>query len=119
MHEEWEIRSLPREENLEKAWRNLEKQDWSEMRVFGREIPNDFWANHAWAYKRKKRNTHWFLTFQFCYVEAHKCHWHCTFAMPKHTGVILWLAGNNGDMVIYAFLLGFSSPSRQKEWYEC
>ena len=26
-HEEWEIRSLPREENLEKAWRNLEKQD--------------------------------------------------------------------------------------------
>ena len=37
MHEEWEIRSLPREENLEKAWRNLEKQDWSEIRVFGRE----------------------------------------------------------------------------------
>ena len=37
MHEEWEIRSLPREENPEKAWRNLEKQDWSEMRVFGRE----------------------------------------------------------------------------------
>ena len=23
MHEEWEIRSLPREENLERAWRNL------------------------------------------------------------------------------------------------
>ena len=23
MHEKWEIRSLPREENLEKAWRNL------------------------------------------------------------------------------------------------
>ena len=23
MHEEWEIRSLPREENLEKSWRNL------------------------------------------------------------------------------------------------
>ena len=37
MHEEWEIRSLPSEENLEKAWRNLEDQDWSEMRVFGRE----------------------------------------------------------------------------------
>ena len=31
------IRSLPSEENLEKAWRNLKKQDWSEMRLFGRE----------------------------------------------------------------------------------
>ena len=41
------------------------------------------------------------------------------FAMLKHTGVILWLVGNNGEMVIYAFLLGFSSPSRQKELYEC
>ena len=37
MHEEWEIRSLPSEENLEKAWRNLKDQDWSEMRLFGRE----------------------------------------------------------------------------------
>ena len=37
MHEEWEIRSLPREENLEKTWRNLEKQDLSEMRVYRRE----------------------------------------------------------------------------------
>ena len=45
------------------------------------------------------------LTFQFCYAEAHKCHWHCIFAMPKHTGVMLWLAGNSGEMVIYAFLL--------------
>ena len=42
-----------------------------------------------------------------------------TFAMPKHTCVISWLASNSGKMVIYAFLLGFSSPSRQKEWYEC
>ena len=45
------------------------------------------------------------LTFQFCYAEAHKCH--------------SWLAGNSGEMVIYAFFLGFSSPSRQKEWYKC
>ena len=60
-----------------------------------------------------------FLTFQFCYAKAHKCHWHCTFATPKHTDVISWLAGNSGEMVIYAFLLGFSSPSSQKEWYEC
>ena len=37
MHEEWEIRSLPSEEKLEKAWRNLEEQDWSEMMLFGRE----------------------------------------------------------------------------------
>ena len=38
--------------------------------------------------------------------------------MPKHTDVISWLAGNNGEMIIYIFLLGFLSPSRQKEWYE-
>ena len=59
------------------------------------------------------------LTLHFCYAEAYRCHWHCTFAMPKHTDVISWLAGNSGEMVIYAFLLGFSSLSRQKEWYEC
>ena len=41
--------------------------------------------------------------------------WHSTFAMPKHTNVISWLASNNDEMVIYAFLLGFSSRSRQKE----
>ena len=34
--------------------------------------------------------------------------------MPKHTDVISWLASNSGEVVIYAFLLGFSSPSRQK-----
>ena len=40
--------------------------------------------------------------------------WYCTFAMSKHTDIISWLTGNNGEMVIYAFLLGFSSPTRQK-----
>ena len=45
--------------------------------------------------------------------------WYCTFAMSKHIDVILWLAGNNGKMVIYVFLLGFFSLSHQKEWYEC
>ena len=35
--------------------------------------------------------------------------------MPKHANVISWLAGNSGEMVIYVFLLGFSSPSRQKD----
>ena len=45
--------------------------------------------------------------------------WHCTFAMPNHTDVISWLVGNNGEMVIYAFLLGFSSHYHKKEWYEC
>ena len=59
------------------------------------------------------------LTFQFCYAEAHKCHWHHTFTMPKHTDVISWMVGNSGEMVIYAFLLGIFSSSRQKEWYEC
>ena len=54
------------------------------------------------------------LTFQFCYAEAHKFHWHCTLAMSKHTNVISWLAENSGEMVIYAFLLGFSSLSHQK-----
>ena len=39
--------------------------------------------------------------------------------MPKHKNVISWLAGNSGEMVIFAFLLAFSSPPRQKEWYEC
>ena len=27
--------------------------------------------------------------------------------MSKHTYVILWLASNSGEMIIYAFLLGF------------
>ena len=45
--------------------------------------------------------------------------WHCTFTMPKHTNVISWLADNSGEMIIYAFLFGFSSPTYQKEWYEC
>ena len=27
--------------------------------------------------------------------------WHCTFAMPKHADVISWLAGNNGERVIW------------------
>ena len=34
--------------------------------------------------------------------------------MPKHTDVILWSVGNSDEMVIYVFLLGFSSPSHQK-----
>ena len=58
------------------------------------------------------------LTFQFCYAKAHKCHWHCSFVMQKHIGIILWLASNNGEMVIYTFLLGFSSHSHQKEWFK-
>ena len=33
--------------------------------------------------------------------------WHSNFAMPKHIDVILWLVGNSGEMVVYAFLLGF------------
>ena len=44
--------------------------------------------------------------------------WHSIFAMPKHTNVISWLAGNSGEMIIYASLLGFSNLSRQKDWYE-
>ena len=69
----------------------------------GKEIPND--VKH--------------LTLDFCYAEAYRCHWHCTFAMSKHTDLISWLVGNSGEMVIYTFLLGFSSPSYKKEWYEC
>ena len=33
--------------------------------------------------------------------------WHSSFAMSKQTNVISWLAGNSGEMIIYAFLLGF------------
>ena len=44
--------------------------------------------------------------------------WHFTIAMLKHTNVISWLAGNDGEMIIYAFLLEFSSHSSKKEWYE-
>ena len=29
---------------------------------------------------------------------------------------VLWLTSFSGEMVIYAILLGFSSPSLQKEW---
>ena len=34
--------------------------------------------------------------------------------MPKYTDVISWLAGNSGEIVVYAFLLGFSSHSVKK-----
>ena len=44
-------------------------------------------------------------TSQFCYAEAHRC--------------FAWLAGFSGEIVIYAFLLGFFSLSCQKEWYGC
>ena len=30
-----------------------------------------------------------------------------------------FIADNSGEMAIYAFLLGFSSLSHHKEWYEC
>ena len=32
-----------------------------------------------------------------------------------HTDVV-WLASFSGEMIVYAFLLGFFSPSCQKEW---
>ena len=41
------------------------------------------------------------LTFHFCYTEACNCHF--------------IIGGNSGEMVIYAFLLGFSSHSHKKE----
>ena len=41
------------------------------------------------------------LTSHFCYAEIYTCHTR--------------LAGNSGEMVINAFLLGFFSHSRQKE----
>ena len=46
-----------------------------------------------------------FLTLHFWYA--------------KHTYAISWLAGNSGEMIIYTFLLEFSTPSHQKEWYKC
>ena len=64
-----------------------------------------FWTYHVWAYKRKKKYPIMYAkTLQFCHAEAHKCY--------------TWLAGFSGETVIYAFLLEFSSHSRQEEWYE-
>ena len=34
-----------------------------------------------------------------------------------HTNIV-WLTSFSGEMIIYDFLLGFSSPSRQKEWFK-
>ena len=34
-------------------------------------------------------------------------YWYCTFALPKYTDVISWLGGNSGEMITYAFFLGF------------
>ena len=41
-----------------------------------------------------------------------------TILLCRSTQCYTWLVGFSGEMVIYAFLLGFSSPSYQKEWYE-
>ena len=37
----WEIRSLPSEEKLEKTWRNLEEEDWSEWERIGKQKDRD------------------------------------------------------------------------------
>ena len=34
-----------------------------------------------------------------------------------HTNIV-WLTSFSGETIIYDFLLGFSSPSRQKEWFK-
>ena len=36
----------------------------------------------------------------------------------RNIQMLYMLVGFSGEVVIYAFLLGFSSPSHQKEWYE-
>ena len=61
---------------------------------------------HGHIREREKRNTQLCKPkiSQFCYTRAYRCY--------------TWLVGVNGEMVIYAFLLGFSSHSRQKEWLE-
>ena len=53
---------------------------------------------------RERRNTQLCKpkTSQFCYAGAYRCY--------------TWLASFSGEIVIYAFLLEFSSPSCQKEW---
>ena len=45
------------------------------------------------------------LTLNFYYAEAYRCHF--------------MIDDNSGEMVIYAFLLGFPSPSCKKESYKC
>ena len=54
--------------------------------------------------RERERKIHNYVkpqTSQFCYTEAHRYY--------------TWLAGFNGEMIIYVFLLGFFSPSRQKD----
>ena len=52
MHEWERIRSLPSKEKLEKAWRILEEQVWSEMRVF--------WERNR-EVSRERSKKKWFL----------------------------------------------------------
>ena len=52
----WEIRSLPSEENLEKAWRNLEEENWSEREIW--ELKRQMYRERdreKWAVDRTRR----------------------------------------------------------------
>ena len=53
-------------------------------------------------------------TSWFCYASA-------TSYRARILGIahrFLWLMSFSGEMVIYAFFLGFYSPSRQREWFK-
>ena len=47
----WEIRNLPSEEKLVKAWRNLKEEVWSEWERFGRRKHEDIEREIEWSEK--------------------------------------------------------------------
>ena len=76
MHEEWEIISLPSEETLEKAWRNLKEKIRSEMRVFGR------WRDRA--IEREIKRNKFRITWGRIYTTSVKLdRWRCREVLSK------------------------------------
>ena len=53
---------------------------------------------------------HFFFVMQVLHLTEHGFY-------EMHTNIV-WLTSFSGEMIIYDFLLGFSSPSRQKEWFK-
>ena len=67
-------------------------------------------AYDPWAYKREKKYSFMLVEHLFLAVQVPHLIEHGFYEM--HTDV-LWLTSFSGEMVIYAFFLGFFSPSRQ------
>ena len=72
-------------------------------------------AYFVWVYKRKKRKYPLYLQtpFSCCASASLYSAWFLWFAHK-----CLWLASNNGEIVIFAFFLGFFSTYDQNIWYQ-